>query len=105
MQHKDEVAASLIADATRDNARTLYVSAVEGTGLDRLLERIDALIEEDPVSRVHLSIPQSQGKALATLEARARIYSRKYLDGAVELEADAPESVVRRVRDFVTPKE
>ncbi len=97
----DEVAASLLADSARDNARTVYVSAVEGTGLNRLLERIDAMIEEDPVSRVYLRVPQSEGKALAMLEARARIYSRKYLDGAVELEADAPESVARRVQQFL----
>jgi len=79
----------------------MYVSAVEGTGLDRLLERIDAMVEEDPVSRVHLRVPQKEGKMLALLEARARICSRKYKDGAVELEADAPESVVRRVREYV----
>jgi hypothetical protein len=41
---------------------------------------------------------------LAMLEARARIYSRKYLDGAVELEVDAPESVVRRMQGFVVPE-
>ena len=35
------------------------------------------------------------------LEARARIYSRKYKEGAVELEVDAPESVMRRVREWV----
>jgi GTP-binding protein HflX len=102
----EEVAASLMADSVRENAgsagaKTVYVSAVEGTGLDRLLQRIDAMIEEDPVSRVHLRVPQKEGKMLALLEARARIYSRKYKDGAVELEVEAPESVVRRVREFV----
>jgi hypothetical protein len=51
---------------------------------------------------VHLRIPQSEGKLLALLEARARIYSRDYKDGAVELDAEAPESVVRRVRAFAT---
>ncbi|HXP16517.1 MAG TPA: GTPase HflX, partial [Terriglobales bacterium] len=96
-----EVAQTLQADALRDNARTLYVSAVEGTGLKTLLERIDAEIDEDRVSRVHLRVPQKEGKTLAMLAARARIYSRKYKDGAVELEAEAPESVVRKVRDFV----
>ena len=95
----DEVAASLISDAAH-NGNTVYVSAVEGTGLNKLLARVDALIEEDPISRVHLRIPQGEGKLLALLEARARIYSRKYADGAVELEADAPESVVRRVRKW-----
>jgi GTP-binding protein HflX len=96
-----EVAQSLEADAMRSDAKTVYVSATEGTGLDRLLERIDAMIEEDPVSRVHLRVPQKEGKTLAMLEAKARIYSRKYKDGAVELEVEAPESVVRRVREFV----
>src|SRR5882762_8726535 len=96
-----EVAQALQADALRDNATTLYVSAVEGTGLKTLLERIDAKIDEDRVSRVHLRVPQKEGKTLAMLAARARIYSRKYKDGAVELEAEAPESVVRKVRGFV----
>ena len=96
----EEVAQSLQADAARD-AQTVYVSAVEGTGLKTLLERIDQMILEDRVSRVHLRVPQKEGKALAMLEARARIYSRKYQDGAVELEADAPESVVRRLHPWV----
>jgi len=101
-----EVAESLMNDDQRDDAgsegtKTVYVSAAEGTGLDRLLACIDAMIEEDRVSRVHLRVPQKEGKTLALLEAKARIYSRKYKDGAVELEVEAPESVVRRVREWV----
>ena len=96
----EEVAESLIADSERTGA-TLYVSATEGTGLRRLLERIDSMIEEDPVHRVHLSMPQKEGKLLALLEARARIHSRTYKDGSVELEAEAPESILRRVRQWV----
>lgn len=97
----EEVSQSLLADAARPSSRTLYVSALEGTGLDTLRERIDQLIEEDRVSRVRLRVPQKEGKMLALLEARARIYSRNYQDGVVEVEADAPESLVRRVRQFV----
>jgi GTP-binding protein HflX len=97
----EEVAENLIADAARESSRTVYVSAVEGTGLDTLLKRIDKMIEEDPVSRLHLRVPQNEGKTLAMLEARARIYSRTYEDGAVELEVEAPESVIRRVRGWV----
>ena len=97
----EEVAESLIADSVRQNPPTIYVSAVEGTGLNALLERIDKMIEEDQVSRIHLRVPQSEGKVLALLEARARIFSRRYTDGAVQLEAEAPESVVRRVREWL----
>ena len=96
----EEVAENLMADAARESSRTVYVSAVEGTGLDTLLKRIDRMIEEDPVSRLHLRIPQKEGKTLALLEARARIYSRKYNDGAVELEVEAPESVIRKVKGW-----
>ncbi|MGA9392658.1 MAG: GTPase HflX [Candidatus Sulfotelmatobacter sp.] len=91
-----------LAESLRDDGKTVYVSAMEGTGLDRLLARIDEMIDEDRVSRVHLRIPQEEGKTLAMLEAKARIYSRTYKDGAVQLEVEAPESVVRRVREFVT---
>jgi GTP-binding protein HflX len=97
----EEVAQSLLADAAHDDSRTIYVSAIEGTGLKTLLDRIDHLIEEDKVSRVKLRVPQKEGKTLSMLEARARIYSRKYKEGAVELEVDAPESVVRRVREWI----
>jgi GTP-binding protein HflX len=102
----EEVAKSLMADAARNGAESngkaaLYVSAAEGTGLEQLLKRIDAMIEEDPVSRVRLRVPQKEGKALALLEAKARIRSRRYQDGAVLLEVDVPASVVRKVRDWV----
>jgi GTP-binding protein HflX len=108
----DEVAESLMNDTQRDEAsqgngaegiKTVYVSAAEGTGLNQLLARVDAMIEEDRVSRVHLRVPQKEGKILAMLEAKTRIYSRAYKDGMVELEVEAPESVVRRARDFVVP--
>jgi GTPase len=95
-----EVAAGLMRDALRDGSNTVYVSAAEGTGLERLLARVDAMIQEDQVSRVHLRVPQKEGKILAMLEAKARIYSRAYKDGAVLLDVEAPESVVRRVREW-----
>jgi GTPase len=95
-----DMAEALVNDALLD-AKTVYVSAAEGTGLKKLLDRVDSLIEEDRVGRVRLRVPQKEGKTLAMLEAKARIYSRKYMDGAVELEVEAPESVVRRVREWV----
>ena len=51
--------------------------------------------------RVRLRVPQEEGKTLALLEARARVLSRQYRDGVVELEARAPESVLRRLKAFV----
>ena len=90
-------------ESLRDDATTVHVSAAKGIGMSTLLDRIDETLSEDAVSRIHLRIPQKEGKTLAMLEARARIYSRAYKDGLVELEVGAPESVVRRVREFVVP--
>ncbi len=88
-------------DALRDDAASAHISATKGIGLGTLLDRIDQMLEEDRPSRVRLRVPQKEGKTLALLQARARIYSRQYKDGLVELEAEAPESVVRRVREWV----
>ena len=41
------------------------------------------------------------GPVLAMLAAKARIYSRAYQDGLVEMDAEAPESVVRNLRQWV----
>ena len=88
-------------DSLRDDALTVHVSAAKGIGLGSLLDRIDQLVSEDPVGKMRLRIPQKEGKTLAMLEAKARIYSRAYKDGAVELEIEAPESVARKVREWV----
>jgi GTP-binding protein HflX len=88
-------------DTLCDDAATVHVSATRQIGISTLLERIDQMLTEDPVRRVRLRVPQDEGKKLAMLQARARIYSRSYRDGLVELEADAPESLLRNLKNFV----
>ena len=86
----------------REDAKTVYVSAKEGTGLERLLQRIDTMVEEDPVSRVHLRVPQKEGKTLAMLEAKARASIRASTKMVLwSWRWRAPASVVRRVRDWI----
>jgi len=101
VMNKVDLLSPVQRESLRDDAKTVHVSAAKGVGLTTLLDRIDEVLQEDPVSRVKVAIPQKEGKTLAMIEAKARIYSRAYKDGVVELEADAPESVVRRVREWV----
>ena len=75
--------------------------AAKNIGMSTLLERIDQMLAEDAVQRVQLRVPQSEGKILALLDAKSRIYSRKYVDGAVMVEVEAPASVLRRVRNWI----
>ena len=84
-----------------DNDQTIHVSAAKGIGLSTLLDRVDALLEEDRPRRVRLHIPQKEGKMLALLQAGARIYSRQYQDGLVVLEAEVPASLLLRMREWV----
>ena len=79
----------------------MHVSAAKGTGLDKLLELIDGKIIEDPLRSVRLRVPQSEGKALAALDAKSIVFSREYRDGYVELEVQAPESLLRKMKSFV----
>jgi GTPase len=88
-------------ESSRDDANTVHISAAQDIGLGMLLDKIDHLLAEDPMSRVRLRLPQTEGKLLSLLEARALIQSRKYKDGLVELEVDAPDSVLRKVRTWV----
>jgi GTP-binding protein HflX len=85
----------------QDREQTIHVSAAKGIGLGTLLDRIDAVLEGDRPERVRLRIPQKEGKALAQLQAGARIYSREYQDGSVLMEAEAPASLMRRMRKWM----
>ena len=90
-----------VNSAEPGDSAVVHVSAATGAGLDALLGQLDALLEHDPLSRVHLRIPQKEGKALALIEAGGRVLSRDYQDGQVEMEAEAPASVLRKLRAFV----
>ena len=87
-------------ESLRDSDDVVHVSAAKRMGLDHLLELIDTKITADPLQRVRLRVPQSEGKVLALLDAKSQVLAREYRDGFVELEVQAPESVLRRVRSF-----
>jgi GTPase len=89
-------------EALLDDPHTVHVSAVKGIGLDALRDAIDHALVGDPISRVKLSVPQADGKTLAMIDAKARVHSRKYRDGIAEIEADLPESLLRKLVRFVS---
>jgi GTP-binding protein HflX len=99
--NKTDLLPAVQRDALRPDPGIVHVSAKTGAGMSSLLERIDQLLQDDAIRRVRLRIPQREGKMLALLEAKARIHSRQYKDGLVELEAEAPDSVIRRVKSYV----
>jgi GTPase len=88
----------------RNTENDVYVSAIKGIGLDDLLSAIDAQVQIDAIQRLHIRIPQSEGKLLAQIEARARVLTRAYHNSSVRMEVEAPESLARRLEPFMIPK-
>lgn len=87
--------------ALTSTANTVYISAAKEIGLDGLLAAMDARLEIDPLQTLNIRVPQSEGKLLALIEARARILKRSYRDSKVQMEVEAPESLARTLREYV----
>jgi len=101
VMNKIDLLSPLKRESLIDTDSVVHISAQKGEGLERLLEHIDRMIEQDPISRVHWRVPQSEGRALAAIDARAVVLGREYRDGYVEIEADAPESLLRQLERFL----
>jgi GTPase len=83
-----------------DDDETVHISAAKGINLDGLLATIDRRMQDDPIRSMKLRVPQSEGKVLSTIEAKAKILSRRYVNGAVDLRVELPESLARRLEKF-----
>jgi GTP-binding protein HflX len=81
-------------------ANTVYISAAKQTGLDDLLAAIDGHLEIDALQPMRIRVPQSEGKLLALIEARAHILKRSYRDSKVQMDVETPESLVRVLRKY-----
>src|SRR5689334_2998069 len=58
--------------------KIVQASAIKGIGLETLLQKVDAALTADPVERIEISVPQSEGRVLAMIEARGNILNRGY---------------------------
>jgi GTP-binding protein HflX len=80
---------------------TVYISAARRQGLDDLLKVIDELLKVDALRRLRIRVPQSEGKLLSQIEARARVLKRSFRNSAVQMEVEAPESLARVLDHYV----
>lgn len=78
------------------------VSALTGEGIDRLLEVIDAQLQQDPVSRAEFLIPHENSALLDTLHGLAVIVEREFTAEGCRVVADVPASVRRRLAAYQT---
>jgi GTPase len=98
---EEDLGALKKSNQKRENA--VFTSAVTGAGLDELLVRIDAMMPVDPLVHLHLRIPVSDGRHLSLVHACGRVLQSQVLDGHMDIEAELPESLARRLEDFISP--
>ena len=78
------------------DAKPVLVSALREEGLQELLRRIDDAIPVDPMIPLSLRLPLTEGRTLALVHALGRVRSSKVQDSHMLLDAEVPESIVRR---------
>jgi len=93
----DRLDPDALAALGRSNGN-VYVSALAGTGLDELLRRVDEAIPVDPVVRIRFSVPLADGRTLALVHGLGRVVHSEIRGGEMDIEADLPESVARRLK-------
>ena len=76
------------------------VSAVDGEGMDALLNAIDAALHSDPILSAELRVPQQEGSVLAAIEAGMVVHSREYEGNLVHLAVSGPASLIGRLRKY-----
>ncbi len=83
-----------------EHAGAIAVSGLRRTGLDELLMAIDAKLTEDPLLEIHFRLPQSEGRAMAAIEAGATIEGKSFEGNLAFFRAVGPASLLNRYRRF-----
>jgi GTP-binding protein HflX len=76
----------------------VLVSAKTGQGVEELLRRMDVALPTDPVIRLSLRLPLTEGRTLALIHALGRVLHSAVEDSHMNMEAEVPASVARSLR-------
>ncbi|WP_348269210.1 GTPase HflX [Edaphobacter paludis] len=93
--------ADLLTVADREQlTEGILVSGLKKQGLEELLAAIDDALVVDPLIRVRLRIPQSEGSILAALEAGAVLEKKRFEGNLAYITARGPASLLNRFSRF-----
>lgn len=73
------------------------ISALNGEGLEALLDQIDERIAQDPLDRVTLLVPHAESGLIDLIHRAAVIVEREFTEQGCRIVADMPASVRRRL--------
>jgi GTP-binding protein HflX len=87
------------------HAPAIGASALDGTGMDGLLNSIDQALPVDPIVETTFRFNVSDGARIARVHAAGRVLDSHFDDVFCELRAEVPESLRSRLAEFVvSPK-
>ncbi len=89
-----------LTDSARGGPVKVAVSGLTRMGLEALLAAIDDALVVDPLVEADFRLPQSEGAALAALEAGALMGPKTFEGNLVYLSARGPASLLERYRKF-----
>ena len=98
------LARRILQDPEHQPTGAVAISARTGEGFDTLLRKIDEALALDPVSRCLFRIPIGEGAPVHLLHQCAKVISTRYTQRSCEIEADVPESIRRRLTQYVAVK-
>jgi GTP-binding protein HflX len=101
-RHAAVLGARLLGDAGQSPLTpAVMVSGLTGEGIPDLLALIDQVAPFDAVETVRFRIPLYDGASIALLHSRGRVRAEGYDGSLCEIEADAPESLRRRLSQYL----
>jgi GTP-binding protein HflX len=80
-------------------ARAVAISALTGAGIDLLLAAVDEVLPVDPIVRASLDLDAGDGATLALIHEFGRVLETRYSHDRVQVEAEIPESLQRRLNN------
>jgi GTPase len=98
---KDEL--DVLMESNGHSEQKVFASAVTGQGLPNLLARIDEAMPVDPLVRLRLRVPVTDGRNLSLVQAGGHVLRSEMNDGYFDLEAELPESMATRLQEYVVP--
>ena len=103
LAQRDHNLAQRIMGEAKAGGRTeaIPVSARSGAGIPELLQAMDHALPLDPVSLERFRIPAGDGSLIHLLHERAKVLSSQYRGEILEVEAEVPESVKRRLSEYL----
>ncbi|MCC7341236.1 MAG: GTPase HflX [Bryobacterales bacterium] len=91
--------------AEPESAHCIAVSAINGTGLEELLTRLDEMLPYDPLRRVRFHFPHEAAAQVNAVHVAAQVLHREYTPDGCEMEAIAPASLIRVLTPYLVEEQ